>query len=274
MHNAMLAHGRGVQAFRAAGSPGEIGIVLDIWKREPATSSPEDIALAQEGEDDGFRFFLDALRGGGYNERIRRRLESEGTMPVVEAGDQELIQEPIDYLGLNVYSRVVVNARTNDSAVWAQSERQPGGNYLDNGLEYYPRAVLEALDMVRDDYAWSGPVLITENGMTDGPSAAANPLEDDERIHYVEGFLQWIAEAIRRGHDVRAYYLWSLMDNYEWSAGFSAKYGIAAVDPVTLERIPKKSAYWYRDLIATHRSARSIGDRPSLSMNAARPDQA
>jgi beta-glucosidase len=266
IHNAMLAHGRGVQAFRAAGSPGEIGIVLDIWKREPATSSPEDIALAQEGEDDGFRFFLDALRGGGYSERIRRRLESEGTMPVVEAGDQELIQEPIDYLGLNVYSRIVVNAKTNDSAVWAQSERQPGGNYLDNGLGYYPRAVLEALDMVRDDYAWSGPVLITQNGMADGPSAAANPLEDDERIHYVEGFLQWIAEAIRQGHDVRAYYLWSLMDNYEWPAGFSAKYGIAAVDPVTLERIPKKSAYWYRDLIATHRSGRSIGDRPSLSI--------
>jgi beta-glucosidase len=137
--------------------------------------------------------------------------------------------------------------------VWAQSERQPGGNYLDNGLEYYPRAVLEALDMVRDDYGWSGPVLITENGMTDGPSAAEKPLEDDERIHYVEGFLQWIAEAIRQGHDVHGYYLWSLMDNYEWSAGFSAKYGIAAVDPVTLERIPKKSAYWYRDLIATHR---------------------
>ena len=68
MHNAMLAHGRGVQAFRAAGSPGEIGIVLDIWKRQPATSSPEDVALANEGEDDGFRFFLDALRGGGYSD--------------------------------------------------------------------------------------------------------------------------------------------------------------------------------------------------------------
>ena len=67
MHNGMLAHGRGVQAFRAAGSPGEIGVVLDIWKREPATQAPADVALAQQGEDDGFRFFLDALRGGGYS---------------------------------------------------------------------------------------------------------------------------------------------------------------------------------------------------------------
>jgi beta-glucosidase len=94
--------------------------------------------------------------------------------------------------------------------------------------------------------------------MTDGPSAAANPLDDDERIRYVQGFLEWISEAIRAGHDVRAYYLWSLLDNYEWSAGFSARYGIAAVDPVTLDRIPKKSAHWYREVIRAHRSTRPV----------------
>ncbi len=265
MHNAMLAHGRGVQAFRSAGSPGEIGIVLDIWKRQPATSSPEDVALANEGEDDGFRFFLDTLRGGGYSDRIRRRLESEGNMPAILDGDQALIEEPIDYLGLNVYSRVIVNAKTHDPERWAASERQPGGNYLDNGLEYYPRAVFEALEMVRDDYGWTGPVYITENGMTDGPAAEADPLNDDERIRYVEGFLEWISEAIRHGHDVRGYYLWSLMDNYEWSAGFAAKYGIAALDPLTLDRIPKKSALWYRDLIAAHRASRAINASAEVS---------
>ena len=81
MHNALLAHGRGVQAFRAAGSPGEIGIVLDIWKRHPATASSADVALANEGDDDGFRFFLDAFRSGGYSDRIRSRLEAAGKMP-------------------------------------------------------------------------------------------------------------------------------------------------------------------------------------------------
>ena len=199
MHNAMLAHGRAVQEFRAAGSPGEIGIVLDIWKREPATSSAADLALAQAGEDDGFRFFLDALRGGGYSDRIRERLEADGTMPVILPGDQAVIEQPIDYLGLNVYSRVVVNSKTNDPSKWAQSDPHPGGNFLDNGLEYYPRAVYEALDMVRDDYGWVGPVFITENGMNDGPSAAENPLEDVERIQYVEGFLEWISAAIHDG---------------------------------------------------------------------------
>jgi len=256
MHNALLAHGRGVQAFRAAGSPGEVGIVLDVWKRHPATDSAADIALANEGDDDGFRFFLDALRGGGYSDRILRRLDATGTMPDIRDGDQELIEQPIDYLGLNVYSRVVVDSTKNTGEKFAQSDPFPGGNFLDNGQEFYPRAVLDALDLLRDDYGWKGPVHITENGMTDGPSAASDPLQDDERIRYVEGFLEWISEAIRQGHDVRSYYLWSLMDNYEWSAGFSAKFGIAALDPVTLDRLPKKSALWYRDLVAGHKKTR------------------
>jgi beta-glucosidase len=257
MHNAMLAHGRGVQAFRAAGSPGEIGVVLDIWKRVPATDSPADLALAQEGEDDGFRFFLDALRGGGYSDRLRSRLETEGTMPHIAPEDQAIIEAPIDYLGLNVYSRVVVNSETNDPTKWAQSDPHPGGNFLDDGSEFYPRAVYEALEMVRDDYGWTGPVYITENGMPDGPATAEHPLQDDERIRYVSGFLEWIGKAIEDGADVRGYYLWTLMDNYEWAAGFSKRYGIVRTEPGTLERIPKASAYWYRDLIARHKARRT-----------------
>lgn len=255
MHNALLAHGRGVQAFRAAGSPGEIGIVLDVWKRHAATASAADIALAEEGDDDGFRFFLDALRGGGYSDRIRQRLEASGTMPVILEGDQSLIEEPFDYFGLNVYSRVVVDSEKNDGTRFAQSDPFPGGNFLDNGQEFYPRAVFDALELLRDDYGWTGPIHVTENGMTDGPSTG-DPLNDEERIAYVRGFLEWISEGIRAGHDVRSYYLWSLMDNFEWSAGFSAKFGISAVDPQSLERIPKKSAHWYRDLIADHRATR------------------
>lgn len=256
MHNAMLAHGRSVQAFREAGSPGEIGIVLDIWKREPATESPADVALALQGEDDGFRFFFDTLRAGGYSDRIVERLTREGTLPDIREGDQKVIAAPIDYLGLNVYSRVVVNSLTHDPAAWAESDPHPGGNFLDNGQEFYPKAVYDALHMVRRDYGWDGPVYITENGVADGPSAASDPLDDDERIAYVQGFLEWISEAIREGFDVRGYYLWTLMDNYEWSAGFSIKFGIVRTDPHTQDRTLKKSAYWYADLIAEHKARR------------------
>lgn len=257
MHNAMLAHGHGVQAFRAAGSPGEIGIVVDIWKRVPLTPTPENIALANEGEDDGFRFFLDALRGGGYSDRLRERLESTGTWPEIHEGDQAIIESPIDYLGLNVYSRVVVNSQTHDEQAWAQSETHPGGNYLDNGLEFYPRAVYEALEMVRNDYGWTGPMYITENGTYDPIPATGDPLDDEQRITYVRGFLEWISQAINDGFDVRGYYLWTLMDNYEWSAGYSYKFGLYRLDPKTFDRIPKKSARWYSDLIAAHRATRA-----------------
>lgn len=253
MHNQMLGHGKAVQAFRAAGSPGEIGVVLDIWKRQPATDSPEDLALAAEGEDDGFRFFLDTLRGGGYSDRLRERLEAQGTFPEIHESDQEIIETPIDYLGLNVYARVVVNSKKQDSNGWAESDPPSGGNFLDDGSEFYPRAVYEALQMVRDDYRWNGPIYITENGLPDGPAEpGADPLHDQERIRYVGGFLEWIDRAVADGSDVRGYYLWSLMDNYEWGTGFSKKYGIAHVDPDTLVRTPKDSAHWYRDVIATH----------------------
>lgn len=254
-HNALLAHGRAVEAFRSGERAGDIGIVVDIWKRTPASDSLADAALAARGDDDGFRCFLDPVFTGGYSDRFLSRLEAEGTMPDIRDGDFESIAQPIDYYGLNVYGRVVVDAEKTDPRAWAQSNPQPGGNFLDSGQEYYPRAVFEALELLRDDYGWTGPVYVTENGVPDGPSLV-DPFDDHERIAYVDGFLEWIASAIDAGHDVRGYYLWSLLDNFEWSAGYEMRYGLASVDAETLERVPKRSARWYADLIAAHRSAR------------------
>lgn len=256
MHHALLAHGKGVQAFRAAGMGGDIGVVVDIWRRVPASDSAADAKLAAEGEDDGFRFFLDPILRGNYSDRILERLAREDSLPVMQSEDAAIIAAPLDFLGVNVYSRVVVDSTTADPEIWAQSNPHPGGNYLDNGLEFYPRAVYEALEMLEADYGWRGPVMITENGMADGPTSAVDPLTDDERIAYMSGFLEWIGRALDEGRDIRAYYAWSLMDNFEWSAGFSMKFGISHVDPVTLDRTPKASGLWYRDLIAKHRSSR------------------
>ena len=256
MHNAMLAHGRSVGEFRAAGSPGEIGIVLDVWKRTPATASPEDLALANEGDDDGFRFFLDTLRGGGYSDRILTRLEREGTLPDIRPEDQAIIAAPIDYLGLNVYARIVVSAERHEPEVWAASHPHPGGNFLDDGTEYYPKAVYDAIALVRDDYGWTGPIFITENGVQDGPGS--DPLDDQERIRYVSGFLEWIVRAIADGADVRGYYLWSLTDNFEWAAGFSKKLGIVHLDTETQVRTLKCSAHWYADVIRAHRESHGL----------------
>jgi len=249
LHHALVAHGRGVEAFRAARHPGEIGAVFDIWQRHPATDKPEDRAIADRDEDDGFRFFLDPVLKGDYSERIRNRLTERGTMPEIRDGDLKLISTPIDYLGLNVYSRVVVSAEHYNPRWWVADDKHPGGNFLDNGMEYYPRAVYDAVFMAKQQYGWQGPIFITENGAADGPNAT-DPLDDQERITYVAGFLEWIHKAIEDGADVRGYYLWSLMDNYEWAAGYSQKFGIVHLDTETMARTPKASAKWYREVIA------------------------
>lgn len=248
LHHALVAHGRGVEAFRASGTPGEIGIVFDIWQRHPATDTPEDRAIAARDEDDGFRLFLDPVLTGDYSVRIRDRLTAQGTMPEVRDGDLALISAPVDYLGLNVYSRVVVSAEHYNPRWWVADDKHPGGNFLDNGMEFYPKAVYDAIFMVRDQYGYKGPIFITENGAADGPNVA-DPLADDERITYVAGFLEWIHKAIEDGADVRGYYLWSLMDNFEWAAGYSQKFGIVHLDTETMERTPKASARWYADVI-------------------------
>jgi len=251
MHNALVAHGRAVREFRAAGSPGEIGIVLDIWQRHPATDSEADRAIARRDEEDGFRFFLDALFAGGYGAAMRERLAAEGSMPVIRDGDLELAREPIDYLGLNVYSRVVVSAEHYNPRWWEASDAHPGGNFLANGMEFYPEALYDATRMVREEYGVRLPLYVTENGMsTVDERVVDGRVRDEERIRYVRGFLEQALRAIDDGVDLRGYYVWSLLDNYEWAAGFSQRFGIVHVDPVTLERTPKDSALWYRDVIA------------------------
>lgn len=250
MHNALVAHGRGVQAFRAGSATGQIGTVVDVWKRHPASSSPADALAARCGEYDGFRFFLDPLLKGAYDERMLSHFESQGTSFDIADGDLELIGQPIDFLGLNVYSRIIASADTTNDEWWREADRIPGGNYLDNGMEFYPQSVYDALRLVVDEYGSDLPIFITENGMADTlEDNGSDPLDDLERIEYIHGFLSWIARAIEEGIDVRGYYVWSLLDNYEWAAGLSKRFGIVHVDWDTLERTPKRSADWYRDLI-------------------------
>lgn len=252
MHHALLAHGRALEAFRAAGEPdAEIGIVLDIWKRHPATASVTDHDAAERGDDESFRFFLDPLLLGGYRDRLVRRLSERGVMPETRPEDFELIARPVDYLGLNVYSRVVASADDPDPRWWVAGDTHPGGNFLDNGMEFYPKSVYDAIRMVTGEYGFDRPLYVTENGVSDAyGDDASHPIDDGERIRYVAAFLEWIARAVDEGADVRGYYLWSLMDNYEWAAGFSQRFGLYHVDTTTLARTPKRSAHWYRDVIA------------------------
>ncbi|GAA1974517.1 GH1 family beta-glucosidase [Microbacterium pumilum] len=256
MHHAMLAHGRAVEAFRASSAIGEIGIVLDIWARHPATDSPADRDLAVRDEDDGFRFFLDELFTGRPSARIVERLTASGIMPAILPGDERVVTAPIDFLGLNVYSRVVVSAEDYNPRWWEAADSHPGGNYLTNGMEYYPTALTDAVTMVKDDYGVTLPLFITENGISLPADAVVDgAVHDPERIDYLAGFLAEAGRAVAAGADIRGFYVWSLLDNYEWSASLSERYGLIHVDHSTQARTMKDSARWYADVIRNGRVA-------------------
>lgn len=252
-HNILCAHGRGVQAFRAAGlKDSRVGIVIDIWKRHALTDSPEDQALVRDQDERNWKFYTDPVFTGHYSDYLLHTLEKEGTLMKMEPGDGALIGQPIDFYGMNVYNRVMVST---DSRVVADFSQ--GGNFLNNRTEYYPKAVYDAIHLIHDLYDLKIPIYITENGTYyegDEPvDPAAGRIEDNDRIRYIGGFLEWLEKALDEGFDVRGYYLWSLMDNFEWSSGTNFKFGIMHTDFEHGICTPKKSFEWYRDFIRAHR---------------------
>lgn len=140
-----------------------------------------------------------------------------------------------------------------DPLLVPDKKKNGGGNYLDNGTEYYPRAVYEAVKMLQREYQVEVPIFITENG-TYGCNEQIQPdnqIHDEQRIKYLKGFLYWISKAMEEGADIRGYYVWSLLDNWEWSAGYEPRYGLVHVDYETQQRIQKDSAKWYTGIAGT-----------------------
>lgn len=247
-HNILVAHGKGVEAFRsAAPKNSRIGIVIDIWKRHALTDSPEDKMLVADEDERNWKFYTDPILSGRYSDYILEHLEKEGTIMEIHDGDLKRMSQPIDYFGLNVYNRVPVTVNKQ-----AQMDFSQGGNFLNNKTEYYPKAVYDAVHLLHDLYDLKCPIYITENGTyTEGEEHVGENgiINDDDRIRYINGFLEWTEKAIDEGFDIRGYYLWSLMDNFEWSAAYNFKFGIASMDMDTGNTEWKKSAYFYRDLI-------------------------
>ena len=250
-HNILVAHGKGVEAFRSHHLNSKIGVVIDIWKRHALTDAPEDIAMMVDQDERNWKFYCDPILAGHYSDYILEHLAAEGTLMHMEPDDFRLTAQPLDYFGLNVYNRVPVTANQQVAMDFSQ-----GGNFLNNRTEYYPKAVYDAIHLLHDLYGIKIPIYITENGTYfEGtePVGADGMIHDDDRIRYIAGFLEWLEKAIDEGFHVRGYFLWSLMDNFEWSAGTNFKFGILSTDPKTFDTRWKKSAYFYRDFIAAHR---------------------
>lgn len=253
-HNLLVAHGHGVEAFRAcADRSSAIGIVIDIWKRYPSVPTRAALEMVKDEDERNWKFYTDPVLGKGYSDYILNALEREGTLMDIQEEDYRYMQTPIDFYGLNIYNRVVVSGGKDDRE--EKRKLLQGGNVQETKGGYYPKVVYDVTKMLREMYQLKIPIYIAENGMAGVPfelRSMNGRINDERRIRYIREYLRWIEKAIGDGFDIRGYYHWSLMDNFEWRAGFFMRYGLIHTDYKTFRTQWKKSAYFYRDFIKEH----------------------
>lgn len=252
-HNLMRAHGRGVQAYRATGRH-EIGLVVNIEPKYPASQAPQDLAAARRAEAYMNRQYLDPACFGEYPQEMTEIFGE--AWPGWPATDLALIRQPIDYLGVNYYTRAVTRADDGNWLLHAAGEKQSGALHTETGWEVFPQGLTDTLKWMHERYG-APPIYVTENGaaFVDPPQAPAEPLQDPLRVEYLRSHLRAVRSAIAQGVDVRGYFVWSLLDNFEWAHGFSKRFGIVHVDYATQRRTRKASADFYSNVIATNGAA-------------------
>ncbi|NZA28434.1 beta-glucosidase [Luteimonas sp. SJ-92] len=251
-HNLMRAHGAAVQAYRADGAH-EIGLVVNIEPKYPASDGAEDAGAVARAHAYMNEQYLHPAMLGRYPERMREIFGD--AWPEWPQADFELIRQPLDFVGINYYTRSVT--RADDSyPLRAGAVRQPLGTYTETGWEVFPQGLTDLLLWFKDTYG-DTPVYVTENGAAffDPPVAEDDRIRDPLRTAYLRKHLRAIHEAIEAGVDVRGYMVWSLLDNLEWSLGYSKRFGIVHVNYETQQRTPKDSARWYGRVIASHGSS-------------------
>ena len=251
-HHVLLSHGKAVTAFRERRRTGRIGITLDLTQ----VYGDAEAALRLDGNRN--RWFLDPVLRGSYPaDMVDLYEERLGPLEFVQPGDLEEIAVPIDFLGVNFYQPAVARLAAGDGLVGVQ-ELPPDGPTTAMGWRVAPSALTELLLRVKRDYR-EVPLLITENGASfdDPPVDGDGVVEDPQRVEYLRDHIAAVERAIGAGVDVRGYYVWSLLDNFEWEHGYSSRFGIVGVDFESQRRTPKRSALWYRDLITEQRNGGS-----------------
>ncbi|PPL18777.1 GH1 family beta-glucosidase [Microterricola pindariensis] len=265
-HNLLLGHGLAVRALRAAGA-GNIGVANNHAPTWAASEVPADQQAAGLYDNISNWIFADPILTGRYPEAMA------GMLPEVPAEDLEIISSPIDWYGINYYNPTAVAAPGFSQRQGDDGPALIDGHELDASLPFelvdidgYPRTdfdwpvipagLTELLVSFRERYGDAlPPVYITENGaaINDGPDATGQ-VADQRRIDYTDAHLRAIAAAIAAGVDVRGYFHWSLLDNFEWAVGNSMRFGLVHTDFETQRRTPKQSFHWYRDVIAGNRA--------------------
>jgi beta-glucosidase len=263
-HHLLLGHGMATQRMRAdaisSGREVELGITLNIGNAIPETDRAADRDAARRADALGARIYLDPLLRGEYPEDLVADLAAIGIEIPVRDGDLDIIAEPIDVLGVNYYTDAVFSGYDEDGNT-TDADGLPIERRIPRGLpltamdwEIRPAGLTMLLTRLSADYPGI-PLVITESGAAFDDVADENGyVADDDRTTYLAEHLGAVADAQAAGADVRGYFAWSLMDNFEWAQGYSKRFGLVRVDYDTQVRTPKQSAIWYQEAIALWRA--------------------
>ncbi|MDO9694293.1 MAG: GH1 family beta-glucosidase [Candidatus Latescibacteria bacterium] len=250
-HHLLLGHGAAVRAVRDESPRARVGIVVNIEPKYPASTDPADVAATARADAAMNRLYLDPLLLGRYPEEMPAIYGD--AWPDHPAGDFALIREPLDFLGVNYYTRAVVRHDDDVPFLRAAPVPQPDVEHTDLAWEVHPASLTRTLLWLRERYG-SIPLYITENGAAfpDPDTSPPEGLDDRRRVAYFRGHLRALREAIAHGSDVRGYFAWSLLDNFEWACGYAKRFGIVHVDFATQMRTPKASARYYAEVVRTN----------------------
>jgi beta-glucosidase len=234
--------------MRRNSSEAQVGIVLNPAPQHPASASRADRDAAVVSDGRLNRWYLDPLAGRHYPADMVAHFGRD--MDFVKAGDLDTIATLIDFLGVNYYSRGIARNTTVPEAENLPQTLFPGSEKSDMGWEVYPNGLYEILARIHFDYQFPA-LYVMENGMAcDDQVAPDGKVHDRQRISYLQRHLAAAARVIEAGVSLRGYFVWSLLDNFEWAHGFAKRFGIIYIDYQTLARIPKDSALWYKSVIA------------------------
>ena len=247
VHHLMLAHGLGVQAIRSAAPSVEVGLTCNFADIVPASSGDERAANAADMEEN--RLFLDPVFLGSYPADAPDLMRDPN---LVREGDLAIISAPLDFYGVNYYVREVVASDPSEPhRGWRRVP--PSGDLTSKGDGIAPDGLTAVLERVARDYAPDVPIFVTESGAPFNDYIdPEGRVKDPERIQYLANHLRAAHAAMEAGVDLRGYFVWSLLDNFEWDSGYAMRFGIVFVDYGTQQRIPKSSAHWYSEVIRSN----------------------
>ena len=246
-HHVLLSHGRAVDVLRRQVPGAYVGIAIDVIPTHPLTDSEADLAATRLEDGRRNRWILDPVLRGSYPEDVLPHYEQ--FLPEGAFDDLPTVAAPIDLLGLNYYRRHVVRANGGAPVVVEPANAE----FTDMGWEVYPDGLYELLVRMHTEYD-TPPLHVMENGAAFTDLRRNGSVEDPDRTSYIETHLGAIGRAIDAGVPVQGYFVWSLLDNFEWGLGYSKRFGIVFVDYEKIERVPKASYRWYRDFIAAQRA--------------------